>query len=203
MGRTRTVSDDTILDAAAGLISDVGPGGFTLAAVARAAELAAPTLVQRFGSKRGLLLALSSRAPAEPPVRFAAARMQHGSPLAALRAGLLGMASGIATPQELANHLAFLQLELIDPEFHQYALRHAESMIHEVRSILAEAVGAGELRACDVDELARALYTSYNGALLSWSILRRGSLTAYLDRELTRRLEPYRPAGTTPRAEPS
>ena len=196
-GRPRTVSDDEILAATARAISRVGPGRLTLAAVAAEANLAAATLVQRFGSKRGLLLAFSSRASSEPAARFAAARARHASPLAALRAGLVGLASGLETPEELANHLAFLQIELIDPHFHQHVLGHANAMLEQIRDLLTEAVDGGELVSCDTTRLARAVYVTYNGALVTWAVLRNDSLARWLRRELDFLLAPWRTTKAT------
>lgn len=192
VGRPRTVSDDEILAATARAISRVGPDRLTLAAVAAEADLAAATLVQRFGSKRGLLLAFSERASGEPAGRFAAARARRGSPLAALRAALVGMASGIKKPEELANHLAFLHLELVDPDFHQHVLEHGNTMLSEVRALLADAVDDGELESCDLTRLARAIYVSYNGALVSWAILRDGTLARAVGREIDFLIAPRR-----------
>ncbi|GAB3403268.1 TetR/AcrR family transcriptional regulator [Flindersiella endophytica] len=192
MGRPRTVSDDDILTATARVISRVGPDRLTLAAVAAEVNLAAATLVQRFGSKRGLLLAFSAQASGDPAVRFAAARTRHTSPLAALRAALVGMAGGIDAPGELANHLAFLQLELADPDFHQHVLGHANAMLEGIRALLSDAQAGGELVPCDIKQLARATLACYNGALVSWAIFRRGSLARWLGRELDFLLAPRR-----------
>ncbi|MEV4195286.1 helix-turn-helix domain-containing protein, partial [Streptomyces toxytricini] len=56
MARPRGVEDAVILRAAVDVIGRSGPGGLTLAAVAREVGLVPGTLAQRFGSKRGLLL---------------------------------------------------------------------------------------------------------------------------------------------------
>src|SRR5207247_1703558 len=56
--RPRSTTDADLLTAAARAVSQVGPSRLTLADVAREAGVAPATLVQRFGSKRGLLLAL-------------------------------------------------------------------------------------------------------------------------------------------------
>ncbi|MBO3745214.1 TetR/AcrR family transcriptional regulator [Streptosporangiaceae bacterium NEAU-GS5] len=183
-GRPRTVTDDQILAATARAISRVGPHGLTLAAVAAEAGLAAPTLVQRFGSKRGLLLAFSRQASSDPAARFAAARDRHPSPLKALRAALIGMAGGIDTPEELANHLAFLQLELVDPDFREHVLAYANAMLAQIHGLLADAAHRGELGRRDLHALARAVYCTYNGALITWAVLREGTLTQWLGREL-------------------
>jgi AcrR family transcriptional regulator len=56
--RPRATSDSAILSAAHRAVTRVGPMRLTLADVAREAGVSPATLVQRFGSKRGLLLAL-------------------------------------------------------------------------------------------------------------------------------------------------
>ena len=61
-GRPRGVDDAVILRAAVEVIGRVGPAKLTLAAVADEVGLVPGTLVQRFGSKRGLLLALAEQA---------------------------------------------------------------------------------------------------------------------------------------------
>src|SRR5688500_14455784 len=103
--RPRTVSDADILGAAYRAMSRVGPTRLTLAAIAREAGLAPATLVQRFGSKRALLLALSSGAAEFVDECFAAVRAEHPSPLDALVAAATFMTQHTTTPQEMANHL--------------------------------------------------------------------------------------------------
>jgi AcrR family transcriptional regulator len=56
--RPRTVSDEELLEATARAVSRVGPARLTLADVAKEAGVVPATLVQRFGTKRGMLLAL-------------------------------------------------------------------------------------------------------------------------------------------------
>jgi AcrR family transcriptional regulator len=191
-GRPRTTSDDQILAATARAISAVGPSELTLADVARKAGIAPATIVQRFGSKRALLLAFTARASIGVAEGFAAAQRSHTSPLRALVGHLIAMASVLSTPDELSRHLAFLQLELGDPEFHHHTRRHADAMRKQVRLLLEAAVEGGELKPCDTKRLADALHVTYNGALITWAILRRGSLTQHLRRELEFVLEPHR-----------
>ncbi|MGH2614392.1 MAG: helix-turn-helix domain-containing protein, partial [Thermomicrobiales bacterium] len=61
VGRPRTVTDAEILAAAERAIARHGPARLTLAHVAAEVGLTPPTLLQRFGSKRGLLLAVAAR----------------------------------------------------------------------------------------------------------------------------------------------
>lgn len=193
MPRPKTVDDAVVLDAAVRVIDRGGPGQLTLGAVAGEVGLAPATLVQRFGSKRGLLLALARRSAHDGGSSLRQAAERHRSPLKALVSGLTAMSSGIASPEVLANQLAFLQIDLSDPEFHELALRHATAVRAEIRTLLDAAVVAGELPAgTDTGRLAQAVQTAYNGALITWGLYRKGRLDAWLRRELDALLGPYR-----------
>src|SRR5690242_14919034 len=93
IARPRLVSDDVILDATRRVLAESGPAQLTLAAVGDRAGLAAPTLLQRFGSKRGLLLAAAERSAQQVLPAADEAEARHASPLTALRTFLLAVAS--------------------------------------------------------------------------------------------------------------
>lgn len=193
MPRPRTVDDAGVLDAAVRVIDRGGPAQLTLGAVAGEVGLAPATLVQRFGSKRGLLLAIARRSAQDGGSSLRQAADRHRSPLRALVSGLTAMSSGVASPEALANQLAFLQIDLSDPEFHELALRHATAVRAEARTLLDAGVAAGELRpGTDTRRLAQAVQTTYNGALITWGLYRRGRLDSWLRRELDALLGPYR-----------
>ena len=186
------MGDDAVLDAAWRVVERVGPSGLTFAAVGAEAGLSGATLVQRFSSKRGLLLAMARRAEhgAAAHLRDAAARAR--SPLRGLVTGLARMAATVASPEVLANQLAFLQVDLGDPEFHGYAHGHAVAVRDEIERQLDAAVAAGELRPCDTRRLAQGVQTTYNGALITWGVHREGPLDRWLRRELDTLLDPRR-----------
>lgn len=192
MPRPRTVDDPAVLDAAAAAISRVGPAQLTLTHVGREAGLSPATLLQRFGSKRGLLLALAQRAPTAVAEPFHGARVAHASPLAALSAALVQTAAVVASPEAMANSLAFLQIELSDPDFHRHALAHANAFRREVAGLLDAAIAAGELCPCTTERLARAVHTAYNGTLVTWAIDRDGELGDRLHEQLEMLLAPLR-----------
>ena len=143
--RPRTVSDDDILAATARAMSKVPPTRFTLADVAREVGLAPATLVQRFGSKRGLLLALASQSAASMDACFDAVRQAHASPLEALLDAATTMARFSKSPEELANSIAYLQIDLSDPDFHRHILESSRASHRGYRALLDEAVARGEL----------------------------------------------------------
>ncbi|MFC7728173.1 TetR/AcrR family transcriptional regulator [Actinomadura keratinilytica] len=80
MARPRTTSDEAILQATGRALLRHGPGRLTLGGVAAEAGLSPATLVQRFGSKRGLLLAFARRAAEHAREPFDRARREHPRP---------------------------------------------------------------------------------------------------------------------------
>jgi AcrR family transcriptional regulator len=194
MPRPKTVDDDAVLDAALRVIDRGGPSELTLAAVAREVGLAPSTLLQRFQSKRGLLLAINSRASDSAGSSLREATKRHRSPLRALLAGLVDTSARVASPETMANHLAFLQIDLSEPEFHQLALAYTTAVREEIKRLLDAAVEAGELEATDTSRLAHGVQTTYNGAMITWAIYRKGRLDTWLRRELDTLLAPHRTA---------
>jgi AcrR family transcriptional regulator len=189
--RPRLASDEDLLKAAFRAIARLGPARLTLADVAREAGVSAPALVQRFGSKRALLLAAAADAATGSDYIFPALRARHRSPLAAL----LGMAECITlmgtTPEAIANTLAFLQMDVTDPEFHRHALAASTGTHDGLRSLIKDAIEAGELRPCDPGRLAWALQAAMNGSLLNWAVHRQGDLVGWIRRDLRTVLDGY------------
>jgi AcrR family transcriptional regulator len=193
--RPRETTDDAILEAAGRAIARFGPARLTLAHVAAEVGVAPATLVQRFGSKRGLLLALARQGTAAAGQEYAAIRAAHRSPLAGLFAVADCMAGMAPTPEALANHLAFLHIDLTDPDFHRLALENARASRAELRAFLDAAVQAGELQPCDTKRLARAVGVMLGGGLLAWAIERQGTAAQWLHHDLQTLLAPYRRSG--------
>src|SRR5579872_6552056 len=96
--RPRKVSDNQLFAATHAVMSRVGPGELTLAAIAKQAGVTAAVLVQRFGSKRALLLALSKKYASGAGDVIGGLARRHASPLAALRAYADCMADLAASP---------------------------------------------------------------------------------------------------------
>ena len=85
MPRPRRISDEAVLAGALKVMFRNGPAEFTLAAIAAEVGIAPPTLVQRFGDKRGLIL----RALAQDNGAFAAAVAE--APQTRGRASVIGL----------------------------------------------------------------------------------------------------------------
>jgi AcrR family transcriptional regulator len=180
------------------VIERLGPSRFTLADVSKEVGIAPATLMQRFGSKRGLLLAIAGQGASGVREQFARIRAESLSPLRAVEAVARCMAQMAKSPEALANHLAFLEMDLADSDFHRLALAHARQFGAELRALLDDAIRAGELRKCSTARLARAVQSIIGGSLLSWAIYRDGKADASIAADLDTLLRPYR-ANATPR----
>jgi len=167
------------------------PTQLTLADVAREAGVVPATLIQRFGTKRGLLLAACRTAPGSVPKAFAVARARHRSPVKALIELYADGTAFAPTPEAMANGLAYLQIDLTDPDFHAITLAQFRVIRDETRKLLEEAVAAGELSECDTAELARLIQHVNGGAMLAWAVYREGSVASWVRRELLTLLRPY------------
>jgi AcrR family transcriptional regulator len=189
--RPRTVSDEDILAATHAVIGKLGPANLTLADVAKEVGLSPATLVQRFGSKRGLLLALVQTGVDSVDACFGAVRALHASPLDALRAAATDMTRYMKTPDELANGLAFLQMDVSDPDFHALALENSKRIHAGYVALIKDAITAGELVRCDTARLARAVSAIAGGSLIGWAIFREGTAEQWVRDDLESLLAPY------------
>lgn len=187
MARPRTISDDTLVSAAAAVIGRRGPA-FTIADVAAEAGVAAGTLIGRFGSKRGLLLAVAAASGARTVERMRAG----GTGASAVRGALLAGAEGLEDPAAAANHLAQLGADLADPELRAALLADHRARRAELRRLVADAPDLP--RAPAPGRAADILLALVDGTLLAWSLDPRGALVARLSADADAVLDAWRPA---------
>ena len=172
----------------------LGPGELTLAEIASEAGVTAGALVQRFGSKRELLLQLSAGAAEGNAAFIRGLRTKQRSPIAVLRAYAECLAGLAASPAALARNLAYLQIDLTDADFRRHLLAQARSTRVALREVIDDAVAAGELSSdVDSDALARAVETSLSGSLITWAIYRDGDAAPWLRADVDAVLAPYLP----------
>lgn len=173
------------------------PTQLRLSDIAAEAGVTPAALIQRFGSRRGLLLALVRLGEDYPRELFAGLSARHRSPLRALRGYAQCMAPMGESPATLAHHLAYLQMDLTDPEFYPPVAAQARATREEIRRLLVAAVERGELAGgVDPTALARVVDVLITGALLSFALTPEGAIVRQIEQDLQFVLGPWiTPAG--------
>jgi seryl-tRNA(Sec) selenium transferase len=192
--RPRKVSDEDILAATRRAMSRAGPSSLTLAEIAAEAGLTAGALVQRFGSKRELMLAVAARWADQTHEEVAWVAAAEPSPLDRLYVWGERMAGLGETPQGRAHHLAYLQSDFTDPDFRAHVQRRFEVVRTAFAEWVEEAVSCGELvSGTDPGRLARLVETTLSGSLLSWAVHQDGDAATWLRQDLEAMLAAHRP----------
>jgi AcrR family transcriptional regulator len=191
-GRPRKVSDDEVFMGAYKAMQRLGPNELTLADIADEAGVTAGALVQRFGSKRALLLKIAEQSSGGTAAMFAQLRTSHRSPLAAIRAYADCMAGMAATPETLIRNLSYLQIDLTDPEFREHFAQSARATRAELQKLVRDAIAAGELvPSTNVKQLARTIEAIIGGSMLSWAHYQEGASAKWVRDDLNAVLKPY------------
>jgi AcrR family transcriptional regulator len=204
--RPKTASDAAILEAAARLLTRLGPARLRLEDVAREVGLSPATLLLRFKTKRKLLLAVAEHGISGMAESFHARRRASQSALHVVTDVSDCVREIAAEPQQLANLLAFLQLSLEDPEFRACAERHDATLERELAALIDEACERGELMVVSSGPLARAVIAMVRGSLLTWSAIGpHVPPDQWVKADLQTLLDPYRlePSADAPRARAS
>src|SRR5690349_1134480 len=141
----RKVTDEDVFAAVVRVMERVGPRELSLAAIAAEAGVSASALVQRFGSRHGLQVALAERAAESSAGMLEGLRKGRRSPLAVVRAYAECMGDLAETPAALARSLAYLQADLTDEALRAPLERQSAATRAGLAGVLREAVAAGEL----------------------------------------------------------
>lgn len=192
MGRPRKATDEQVFLAAQRVMARVGPSELTLAMIAEEAGVTAGALVQRFGSKRDLMLRMSEAFAGGMGELFAQLRAAH-TPIGVIRAYAIGMAEMAVTPEALARNLAYLQADLSDPDLRSQLLLAAKETRRELLSLVNRAKKNGELIASTpAGPLVRNIEAIVSGALLTWAFHREGDAASWMRAHVDALLAPYR-----------
>lgn len=177
MPRSKTLSDDEILERALPVMGRAGPTGFRLTDLAAEIGLSPATLLQRFGSKRKLI----ERAFARDNERFARwiADLPEGRGMAATLGVYRAATEDVHAPDpELADHLLWLREDIRDPTFN--AMARARFTLF--RAAILKRLPPTRLPR---EEVASLLDAQCHGAIMQWAIEPKGSLTGHVMKSLT------------------
>jgi AcrR family transcriptional regulator len=153
-----------IIAAAGRVIGRSGPG-FTLAEVAAEAGVAAGTLVHRFGSKHGLLVAMTRAA-------VDGVRAAEGGHVDVVDL-IVDSYADLDDPAAAANNLAQLAVDLTDPDLRALMAEFYAALEHRLETTLANQHLPG---APDPAVAARILAAIADGTAIHWSARPVGSL---------------------------
>jgi AcrR family transcriptional regulator len=170
-----------------------GPAELTLREIAAEAGVTAGALVQRFGSKREMLLAHARYAAATNDIGVDVPTPRNQSPLAAIRAMAAMYAQLASSPHAALRNLAYLQNDLADPVLRRHVLRMSRAARAHYETLVIDAIDAGELRGdTNATLLARAIEITLGGSFLAWTLYREGAAADWLREDLEATLRPYR-----------
>jgi AcrR family transcriptional regulator len=175
MARRKTISDEAVLEAALRVMTAQGPADFTLADVADAAGIAPATLVQRFGDKRGLIVAAFSQD--NEAFARALAELPSGVGAAAVIAVFRLMTPGIEDVGRFADQLLWLRQDMRDPDLN----RLARERFRVLREAIAQRLPP---LAIPPAEAARLVEAQWQGALNQWGIAPEGRLVDFVTESL-------------------
>jgi AcrR family transcriptional regulator len=190
--RPRKATDAEIFAATQRVMTRMGPRDLSLAQIAEEAGVTAGALVQRFGSKRQLLLAVMEEWAAGSAQMMQMMRGRRGA-LAAIYFYGECMGQMGESPAALANHLAYLQMDLTDDDYRACMVRSGADTRAALQSWAEEAIADGDLNGdTDARILAEQIEVTVSGSLLTWAVYQEGSATAFVRRQLDRLLAPHR-----------
>jgi AcrR family transcriptional regulator len=190
--RRRKAEDVDVFAALVRVMHRRGPAELTLREIAAEAGVTAGALVQRFGSKRAMLLAHARHASASGDIGVPVPAPRASSPLEALRSVTAVHAQLAASPRAALRNLAYLHNDLADPILHRHLLRMSRAARVHYEKLVADAIDAGELRAdTDVQLLGRSIEVTLGGSFLAWTLYREGSAAHWLREDLEATIRPY------------
>jgi AcrR family transcriptional regulator len=179
MPRTKTLSDEKVLEAALDVLRDSGPEALTFERVARACGLSAATLVQRFKSKVGLKQSTLLLAWDQLDEKTAAlAATVPKTPDGAVEM-LVALSSDYGGIENYAEGLLILREDLRDP-------------VLRARGAAWKAVLSRALEECfsQIGHAPRGIglltASQWQGSLLWWSFDPQGSVESYVEASLRR-----------------
>jgi AcrR family transcriptional regulator len=176
MTRTKTISDEAVLAAAATVMFAKGPSEFTLADVAKAAGIAPATLVQRFGDKQGLVVAAITQDNSAFD-RFLAELPRDVGAEAVIDL-FARMFPGVGEDVgSFADQLLWLRQDMRDPDLN----RLARARFAALRAAVAARMPPLPIPA---EQAASLVEAQWQGVLVQWGIFRQGALADFVAERL-------------------
>ena len=191
MSRPRKAEDRDVFAALVKVMLRRSPAELTLREVAAEAGITAGALVQRFGSRRAMLLAHARHAAVTGDTGVAGPH-RTSSPLDTLRSVTSIYAELAESPRAAVRNIAWLLNDLGDPVLRRHLLRMSRNARAWYEQMLGEAMVSGELRSgTEIRSLARSIEATLRGSFLGWALYREGAAADWLRADLDALLRPW------------
>lgn len=174
------------------LVGQHGVAKLTFASLSAYTGLSGATLVQRFGTKKRLLTAVTKHCLQSMVPILTEAQNNYSSPLQALYAAFEIMASAVTSVGEFANGQIFFYLALTDPETNELLRQSMTESRVKIQQMLNDAIEAEELNACDTGALALTLQSQYEGAITTWLVYQDGDIQSWVKDQLAGVIKPHK-----------
>ena len=192
MPRSKTVPDDKVFSITLRLLGKLGFKSLTLEQVGTESRLSPSTLVQRFGSKKKLVLHALVFAVDNLELRAKEiCKSQWDRPVDKLVDYLCSTVVEIRKKDDFANHFALLALDVSDKEFQEVANRHNRAQLKLIKHFVDSAAEKKLVVDCDTKALAQSIQIHFNGCLCTWPIMGKGKLTNWVEKNIKTLLKPH------------
>lgn len=177
MPRTKTLSDEEVMDVATAILRSQGPEGLTFQSLSAACGLSAATLVQRFRSKARMKQAVLLHAWDALDLKTAGlAAAVPRTPDGAV-ALMVGLSEGYGDIETYAEGLLVLREDLRDPVLRARGAAWKRALVAALDACFSGTPGLP-------DGIGLLAATHWQGALLWWSFDPQGPVDKHVERSL-------------------
>jgi AcrR family transcriptional regulator len=174
MGRSKAISDSAVLDRLLAAVEMTPPDGLTFSKASQAVGLSGATLVQRFGTREGMIEAVLLHAWDRLDAATAAADMETPISPAGAISMLMRLMPGDATEYSLTDGLLLLREDLRNPTLRARGSAWGTYLAQSLgRRLTKEAVLA--------ERMGWQMASIWQGALIWWAFKRDGDPTAEIE----------------------
>jgi len=187
--RNKEKTDLSILNKALKVIIKKGPTAFSLEDISKVVALSPATLLQRFGSKKGLLSRVleysNQKMFKELNKRIERTLRSEKSSIESIIELLLDFVGAFSKPEQVAQGLDIFKLDILDADLNKVSCEYFLIRKKCLLELLSRAKEKGELaKDSDIESLAECLECVWQGTILQWALFKKGKLTEHLRKNL-------------------
>jgi AcrR family transcriptional regulator len=165
VSRSKTISDDQLLDRLIAAVMEHGPAGLSFAKASKAAGLAAATLVQRFGTRDGMVEAILLRAWDRLDEETSAADAEASADPAGAIWLLLRLTNSGAAEYDFTDGLLLLREDIRNPLLRARGAEWGARLADALGRRLCDDLGRGA-------QLGWQMASLWQGTLVWWAFRR-------------------------------